>query len=129
MKQLTEAPLPLSRADLSKVRAVFTDVDGTLTTRGLLNSAAVRAIEWLVAHHVKVVFVSGRPSAWGELWARELPIDGAIVENGGLYFVKRGNRLVRFEDQSLALLVEQSDFVVEILRLRGAPGVIVEPHG
>jgi HAD superfamily hydrolase (TIGR01484 family) len=89
MKQPSEAPLPLSRADFSKVRAVFTDVDGTLTTRGLLTSAAVRAIEWLVAHDVKVVLVSGRPSAWGELWARELPVAGAIVENGGLYFVHR----------------------------------------
>jgi HAD superfamily hydrolase (TIGR01484 family) len=93
--KLIEAPLPLARADLSKVRAVFTDVDGTLTTRGILTSAAVRAIEWLVAHHVKVVFVSGRPSAWGELWARELPIEGAIVENGGLYFARRNHRLVR----------------------------------
>lgn len=89
------APLPLSRADLSKVRAVFTDVDGTLTTRGLLNSGALRAIEWLVAHHVKVVLVSGRPSGWGECWARELPVAGVIVENGGLYYARKNHRLER----------------------------------
>lgn len=88
-------PLPLHRADLSRVRAVFTDVDGTLTTGGLLTSGAVRSVEWLVAHGVKVVLVSGRPSGWGEAWARELPVAGVIVENGGLYFRWARRRLER----------------------------------
>jgi HAD superfamily hydrolase (TIGR01484 family) len=97
---MSTAPLPLHRADLSKVRAVFTDVDGTLTSRGLLNSLAVRAIEWLVAHRVKVVLVSGRPSGWGECWARQLPVSGVIVENGGLYFAWRDHRLERVYAES-----------------------------
>lgn len=85
--------LPLSQADLSRVRAVFTDVDGTLTTKGRLQSTTLRAIEWLVGHRVGVVLVSGRPSGWGECWARQLPVAGVIVENGGLSFVKRGDHL------------------------------------
>lgn len=85
--------LPLSRADLSAVRAVFTDVDGTLTTRGLLTASTLRAIEWLTGHGVQVVLVSGRPSGWGECWARQLPVAGVIVENGGLAFVRRAGRL------------------------------------
>jgi len=88
-------PLPLARADFSRVRAVFTDVDGTLTTRGLLHSTTVRALEWLVAHDIEVVLVSGRPSGWGECWARQLPVAGVIVENGGLYFARKKGRLVR----------------------------------
>ncbi|MDX2013910.1 MAG: HAD-IIB family hydrolase [Myxococcaceae bacterium] len=85
--------LPLSQADLSRVRAVFTDVDGTLTTKGQLRASTVAAIEQLVARRIDVVLVSGRPSGWGECWARQLPVAGVIVENGGLSFVRRGEHL------------------------------------
>lgn len=85
--------LPLAQADLSKVRAVFTDVDGTLTSEGRLKAATLRALEWLAAHGVEVVLVSGRPSGWGECWARQLPVAGVIVENGGLAYVRRKDRL------------------------------------
>jgi len=57
---------PAHEADLSSVEAVFTDVDGTLTTRGKLTSSTLRAIEWLGAHHVPVVLVSGRPAGWAK---------------------------------------------------------------
>lgn len=84
---------PLSEADLSRVQAVFTDVDGTLTSRGALTSATLRALEWLGSHQVEVVLVSGRPSGWGECWARQLPVAGVIAENGGVTFVRDGHRL------------------------------------
>lgn len=86
-------PRPLQQASLSKVRAVFTDVDGTLTSGGQLRSQTLRAIEWLGSHGVQVVLVSGRPSGWGEAWARQLPVAGVVVENGGLYFVRRKGEL------------------------------------
>ena len=87
--------LPLHRADLSRVEAVFTDVDGTLTTGGLLEASTLAAIEGLVSAGVKVVLVSGRSAGWGEAWARQLPVSGVIVENGGLWFVWRKKRLTR----------------------------------
>jgi hypothetical protein len=93
---------PLLEADLSRVEAVFTDVDGTLTTRGRLTSATLRAIEWLNAHRVKVVLVSGRPAGWGEAWVRQWPVAGAIMENGGLHFAWRGTTLVKSYAQSAA---------------------------
>lgn len=86
---------PLNEAELSSVEAVFTDVDGTLTTKGKLTSSTLRAIEWLQAHKVPVVLVSGRPAGWGEAWARQWPVAGAIMENGGLHFAWRGERLVK----------------------------------
>jgi len=86
---------PVHEADLSRVEAVFTDVDGTLTTRGKLTSSTLRAIEWLGAHHVPVVLVSGRPAGWGEAWARQWPVAGAIMENGGLHFAWRRGHLVK----------------------------------
>ncbi len=83
-------PAALAQADLSRVRVVFADVDGTLTTDGRLTSIVLRAIEWLVAHRVDVVLVSGRPSSWGECWIRQLPVAGVIVENGALAYVPHG---------------------------------------
>ncbi len=77
---------PIHTAPLSQVKAVFTDVDGTLTTNGKLTGNTLKAIEWLKAHGVKVVLVSGRPAGFGEAWARQLPVEGVIVENGALYF-------------------------------------------
>ncbi|MFT3709292.1 MAG: HAD-IIB family hydrolase [Archangium sp.] len=86
---------PLHEADLSLVEAVFTDVDGTLTTKGKLTSATLRAIEWLAAHRVPVVLVSGRPAGWGEAWVRQWPVAGAVMENGGMHFAWRGDELHR----------------------------------
>lgn len=97
---------PLHEADFSQVEAVFTDVDGTLTTRGKLASTTLKAIEWLQAHHVKVVLVSGRPAGWGEGWVRQWPVNGAIMENGGLHFAWRGERLVKSYAQTEARRVE-----------------------
>lgn len=88
-------PSPLAAAKLGQVRAVFTDVDGTLTVGGRLFASTLRAIERLAAHGVRVVLVSGRPAGWGEAWARQWPVAGVIVENGGLYFARRGERLVK----------------------------------
>lgn len=68
------------------MQAVFADVDGTLTTDGELESSTIRALEVLREAGVKVVLVTGRPAGWGECWARSLPVDGVITENGGLYF-------------------------------------------
>jgi HAD superfamily hydrolase (TIGR01484 family) len=86
---------PFAQADCSRVRAVFTDVDGTLTTAGRLRASTLQAIEDLVHAGIDVVLVSGRPAGWGEAWARQLPVRGVIVENGGLYFAWRGARLTR----------------------------------
>jgi HAD superfamily hydrolase (TIGR01484 family) len=88
-------PVPLTRADLSRVKAVFTDVDGTLTTKGALESSTIRALELLRDGGVRVVLVSGRPAGWGECWVRTLPVDGVIVENGGLYFVREDDGGIR----------------------------------
>ncbi len=79
-------PSPITRADFSRAQAVFTDVDGTLTTSGRLESSTLRALELLRERGLKTVLVTGRPAGWGECWARSLPVDGVIVENGGLYF-------------------------------------------
>ena len=83
-------PSPITNADFTRTQAVFTDVDGTLTTSGRLESSTIRALELLREAGLKIVLVTGRPAGWGECWARTLPVDGVIVENGGLYFAQTG---------------------------------------
>lgn len=84
-------PRPLVEADMRFVEVVFTDVDGTLTTDDRIESTTLEAFERLQAAGVKVVLVSGRPAGWGECWARQWPVDGVIVENGGLHFARRAS--------------------------------------
>lgn len=86
--RLNTKPRPLRSADLSRVQAVFTDVDGTLTSGDKLESRTLRAMERLRQRGLRLVLVSGRPAGWGECWVRTLPVDGVIVENGGLSFVR-----------------------------------------
>ena len=75
---------PLREADLSRVEAVFTDVDGTLTTGGRLRASTLASLERLDRAGVPVVLVTGRPAGFAEAWARTLPVSGVIAENGGL---------------------------------------------
>lgn len=82
-------PLPLRRANLRAVSAVLTDVDGTLTTAGALRGSTVAALESLARAGLRILLVTGRSAGWGECWARTLPVDGVIAENGGLYFTRR----------------------------------------
>ena len=75
---------PLREADLSRVQAVFTDVDGTLTTAGRIRAATLAGLEGLERAGVPVVLVTGRPAGFAEAWARTLPVAGVIAENGGV---------------------------------------------
>ncbi len=79
-------PSPLSRADLSSLEVVFTDVDGTLTTGGKLRASTLGSLEALGEAGLKVVLVTGRPAGWAEAFARNFPVDAVIAENGGVYF-------------------------------------------
>lgn len=81
------APLSrLSRSAARRVRAIFTDVDGTLTTGGKLLDSTYRALwDWKAAGG-SLALVTGRPAGWAEALARMFPVDAVIAENGGVTF-------------------------------------------
>lgn len=90
---------PLSALDRDEARAlhgVFFDLDDTVLTHGLLTREAFAAIWSLHDAGLKLVAVTGRPSGWGEVVARQWPIDGAITENGAVFLVRedRGVRVI-----------------------------------
>ncbi len=67
---------------LGDVRAVFTDLDGTMTTGGRLMPSTYAAMASLDAAGVPVVIVTGRPAGWGEAIARLWPVTAVVTENG-----------------------------------------------
>jgi hypothetical protein len=66
------------------VRALFTDLDGTLTTHGQLRPSTYAALAALEAVGIPVVIVTGRPAGWGEAIARLWPVAAVVTENGGV---------------------------------------------
>jgi HAD superfamily hydrolase (TIGR01484 family) len=73
-------------ADLSSIRLIATDIDGTLTNDHRFSSQLLIALERLQAAKVPVLMVTGRSAGWVEALANYLPVVGAIAENGGCYF-------------------------------------------
>lgn len=82
MKNLDEFPHQARGA----VKAVFTDIDDTLTTDGQLPSAAYVSIERLAQCGISVVPITGRPAGWCDMIARFWPVAGIVGENGAFYF-------------------------------------------
>lgn len=65
---------------------VFTDIDDTLTSHGLLEAPAFDAMWRLHRAGVAVVPVTGRPAGWCDHIARMWPVAGVVGENGALYY-------------------------------------------
>ncbi len=82
MRPIAEFPVALAR----RVRAVVTDVDDTLTDGARLPPATYAALARLHEAGLVVIPATGAPAGWCDAWARMLPVDGVIGENGGLYF-------------------------------------------
>ncbi|SRR5579883_878888 len=82
--------LPLSQASsahcFTNIRLVATDMDGTLTTKGKFTPTLLQALDNLAKADLKVVIVTGRSSGWVSGLVNYLSIEGAIAENGGLFY-------------------------------------------
>jgi hypothetical protein len=76
----------LSRETAAGLRAVFCDIDDTLTTGGRLGAAAYAALWRLREAGLAVVPVTGRPAGWADPIARMWPVAGVVAENGAVAF-------------------------------------------
>ncbi len=80
-------PKPLSELSepvAAGIGCVFTDIDDTLTTDGMLTADAYASLERLDRAGIQVVPVTGRPAGWCDHIARMWPVAAVIGENGGL---------------------------------------------
>ncbi|MEO6292316.1 MAG: HAD hydrolase family protein, partial [Burkholderiaceae bacterium] len=79
--------LPLSTwplAERCNIIGVFTDIDDTLTTHGVITPDALQALADLKAAGLHVIPITGRPVGWAEPLAARLPVDAIVVENGAV---------------------------------------------
>jgi HAD superfamily hydrolase (TIGR01484 family) len=131
MKPLTEFSPEMAR----EVDGLLFDLDDTLLTHGLLTRAAFDALWNLHDAKFKLVAVTGRPSGWGEVIARQWPIDGAVTENGAVHVMRdgRGIRLSQRCDEGerqsrrvrLGKIISEAKVIVPEARLADDVGARV----
>ena len=93
MRRLGELEHDEARA----IRGVLFDLDDTLLTHGVLTREAYDALWDLRDAKLRLVAVTGRPSGWGEVIARQWPIEAAVTENGAVVVHRDGRGVARFE--------------------------------
>ena len=93
MRAIDDMPSAVAR----DLRAVFFDIDDTITTGGQLGARAYQAIEDLAQAGIATVPVTGRPAGWCDMIARLWPVDGVIGENGAFYYAcdRAAHRMIR----------------------------------
>ena len=89
-----------------RVQALFSDLDGTLTTNGVVESKTYAALEHLGAAGIPVFVVTGRPAGWAQAIATVCPMTAVVAENGGVTFVREGRRLRKIYGVAPASLPE-----------------------
>lgn len=105
--------LPLS--DLrGPIRALFSDVDGTLTTGGRVEAATYAALEKLGEVGVPVVLVTGRPAGWGQAFMSVAPVAAVVSENGGVTWIRDGGRLKKLYGVPASSLPEWRRRMLEV---------------
>jgi HAD superfamily hydrolase (TIGR01484 family) len=80
-------PAPVSELR-GPVKALFSDLDGTMTTQGRVEASTYASLEKLGLSGVPVVLVTGRPAGWGQAIAAMSPMVAVVTENGGLTFIR-----------------------------------------
>ncbi|MES2632163.1 MAG: HAD-IIB family hydrolase [Pseudomonadota bacterium] len=83
MLNLIEWPV----VDRRRITGVFTDIDDTLTTQGVVTGDALKALADLHAAGIRVVPITGRPVGWSEPFALQWPVDAIVAENGAVALV------------------------------------------
>lgn len=70
------------------VKALFTDLDGTLTTSRRVELDTFVALGKLAKAGVPVIIVTGRPAGWAHVIMSLTAAEAAIAENGGVIFTR-----------------------------------------
>lgn len=87
----------IDREVLRALRGLLFDLDDTFLSHGTLTRAAYDALWDMRDAGLRLIAVTGRPSGWGEVIARQWPIDGAVTENGAVHVVRDGGGVARRE--------------------------------
>jgi HAD superfamily hydrolase (TIGR01484 family) len=101
------------------VRALFSDVDGTMTTGERIEASTYEALERLGDAGIPVIMVTGRPAGFGHAFMKMSPILACVAENGGVTFVREGRKVIKHYGVPAASLPEwrrrMNDIAVDVM--------------
>ncbi|MEO8699711.1 MAG: HAD-IIB family hydrolase [Kofleriaceae bacterium] len=101
------------------MRALFTDVDGTMTTGDRIEAATYDALERLGESGIPVIMVTGRSAGFAHAAMKMTPVPVVVSENGGVTFVREGKRLHKLYGVPQASLPEwrrrMNDVAVDVM--------------
>src|SRR6187455_1499168 len=101
------------------VRALFSDVDGTMTTGERIEASTWEALERLGEAGIPVIMVTGRPAGFGQAFMKMTPVLACVSENGGVTFIRDGRKLVKHYGVPAASLPEwrrrMNDAAVDVM--------------
>ncbi|MBI4402527.1 MAG: HAD family phosphatase [Deltaproteobacteria bacterium] len=96
------------------IRAVFTDLDDTLTLSSKIFPATYQALWRLKERGIWVVIVSGRPAGWADCLMRLWPLDAMVFENGAGIITREGEKFKTVELASDKNLADQQKILQRI---------------
>jgi HAD superfamily hydrolase (TIGR01484 family) len=77
------------------IRALFSDVDGTMTTGERVEASTYAALERLGEAGIPVIMVTGRPAGFGHAFMKMTGCLACVAENGGVTFVRQGRKVIK----------------------------------
>ena len=87
----------LQRVEALRLSGVLFDLDDTFLDEGVVTERAYAALGRVSRAGLRLVAVTGRPSGWGDVIARQWPVDAVVTENGAVAFHRDGSRVARWE--------------------------------
>ncbi len=78
------------------VEALFSDLDGTLTTDGRIEASTLAAVEKLDQAGIPFFVVTGRSAGWGQAILAMFPARAVVAENGGVTFIRHADRIDKY---------------------------------
>jgi HAD superfamily hydrolase (TIGR01484 family) len=88
----------LEPGEASRLIGVLFDLDDTLLDEGRLTEGAYAALFRLSRAGLRLVGVTGRPAGWGEVIARQWPVDAVVTENGAIALYRDEKGIARWQE-------------------------------
>jgi len=92
----------LGSAEASRLAGILFDLDDTFLDEGALTEGAYAALFRLSRARLRLVAVTGRPAGYGEVMARQWPVDAVVTENGAVTLYRDGKTIVRWQEADAA---------------------------
>lgn len=104
--------------EAGRITTLLFDLDDTVLSHGRLTRAAYGALWDLADAGFDLVAVTGRPSGWGEVIARQWPVLGVVTENGAVVLHVEDRAIVRSMRDDAEARRAKLEALVDAIRAR-----------